>query len=90
MIDRPAIAETASAEEASSRWVLVVRPEPGERDAPFEVRVRRWLKCGLRGFGVRVVEVSSLTPDEQRERLREEVIALRAALAKMQRKASTS
>ena len=71
-------------EAHSSRWVLVVRSLPGQ-EVPIESRVKRWLKCGLRGFGIRCIEVSGLTPDEQHERLKAEVEALRAENAKLVR-----
>src|SRR5438874_1955821 len=45
----------------TDRWHLVVTPLPG--DVPGDVRVRRWLKRGLRDFGLRCVSVGERCPD---------------------------
>lgn len=74
-----------SASAPAERWAIVVRPEPGEREAPFDVRIRRWIKCGLRGFGVRCVEVGITTLPEQLEAARAEVLELRERVAKLER-----
>lgn len=44
--------------EGESTVVLTVRSE-GTHDAPFAVRLRRCLKLMLRGFGLRVVSITS-------------------------------
>lgn len=36
-------------------WTVVV--EPLEDEVPAAVRVKRWLKAGLRGYGLKCVEV---------------------------------
>ena len=84
MIDNAASTEPATSATAE-RWALLVRPEPGEREAPFEVRIRRWIKCGLRGFGIRLVEATATTLPEQLASAREEIVRLRLELEKAKR-----
>jgi hypothetical protein len=38
------------------RYHLTVEPVPGRR-TPAEVRLRTWLKLGLRAMGIRTVEI---------------------------------
>ena len=48
--------------EPLEEWVVVVVPE-GD-GAPAAVRVKRWLKAGKRGFGLRCVLVRDPTQEE--------------------------
>jgi hypothetical protein len=66
-------------------WCLVLRSEPGH-EVPVAVRVKRWLKMGLRGFGLRCVEVSETTLPEQITRLQGQVLDLQERLARAERK----
>ena len=81
------IAPAASIETAppatADRWVLVLAPEPGE--VPVGRRVAQVLRFAKRRQGLKCIEVSSFTPDEQIATAREEIAELRAALAKAQR-----
>lgn len=43
--------------EAREVWHITVRDD-GDLAAPFDVRVRRWLKAGLRSYGIRVVSIA--------------------------------
>lgn len=47
--------------EMGPTWVLV-RPLP--RDVPSAIRVRAWLKRGLRDFGLKVEQVSGVGPEQ--------------------------
>ena len=80
----PATLEPTPPAEAG-RWCIVVRSERGEHDSPFEVRIRRWLKAGLRGFGLRCVECRERTDAEVIERLTDEVLRLEAEVVKLRR-----
>ena len=46
---------------ADDPWHLIVQPLP-DVAVPPDVRVRRWLKAGLRGYGLRVVFAGSRFP----------------------------
>src|SRR5580698_10228948 len=47
-------------------YVLKLRGEPGH-SAPADVRLRRCLKYLLRGFGLRVIEISEIKPEKSNE-----------------------
>jgi hypothetical protein len=54
-------APTADAQQPPDEvWALVVRALP--HDVPGEIRMRRWLKVALRGYGIRVESVGSRLP----------------------------
>ena len=48
----------------SEVWCLTI-VDAGGSDVPFDNRLRRWLKSGLRGFNVRVCSASATTLPEQ-------------------------
>lgn len=45
----------------SDTWALIVRVLP--HDVPGSVRMRRWLKSALRGYGIKVLSIGSRLPD---------------------------
>jgi hypothetical protein len=47
------------------RYEITITPE-GHDPAPVAIRLRRWLKAGLRSFGLRVLSVRE-TPSRQAE-----------------------
>lgn len=55
---------------AAERWAIVVRDEGGH-EVPFDVRMRRWLKAGLRGYGVRCVSATDEKQQQPEERKQE-------------------
>ena len=79
----PDPASTETHAEAQARWVLVFVAEPGA--VPAGRRVAQLLRYAKRRQGFKCIEVSERTPDEQRDRLRDEVAELRTALAKAER-----
>ena len=87
MIEHPAINENSPPAEAE-RWVIVVRAEASESEVPTPIRVRRWLKAGLRGYRLRCMEVSDRTPAEQLERARAEILELRRQLDQAEARAA--
>lgn len=48
--------------EPPEPWTVVVVPLEG--DVPAGVRLKRWLKLGLRSYGLRCVEVRTPRKDE--------------------------
>ena len=44
-------------------WMVLVVPVEGH-EVPVEVRVKRWLKAGLRGYGLRCVRVRDAKAEE--------------------------
>lgn len=66
--------------------MIVLRAEPGH-DVPVEQRVKRWLKSGLRGYGIRCESVSSTTPEEQLAASRAEVLRLQEQVERLTRSA---
>jgi hypothetical protein len=59
--------------EARERWCIVIEPQPGAVPAP--TRIKRWLKAGLRFYGLRCVRL-----DEPAE-----LVRLRAENAQLRR-----
>lgn len=49
--------------EPNEPWTIVVVPLEDD-EVPASVRVKRWLKAGLRGFRLKCVEVRTPTQDE--------------------------
>ena len=74
---------------ADERWVIVVVPEASE--VPAGRRVAQLLRTAKRRHGLRCIEVSKRTPDEQLQAARAEVIRLqRLVLAQAERIAGLS
>jgi len=49
--------------EKDDPWVVLVVSLKGH-DVPTAVRVKRWLKSGLRGYGLKCIEIRTARPDE--------------------------
>lgn len=60
MLDHPTIPEQEQPAADGADWVLVLKPLPS--DIPAEVRMKRLLKCLLRGYQMRCVSVSAHVP----------------------------
>ena len=69
---------------ADERWVIVVVPEASE--VPAGRRVAQLLRTAKRRHGLRCIEVSERTPDEQLQAARAEVIELRRQLEQAKRR----
>jgi len=71
--------------EQGERWVLVLR-DAGGSEQPIGRRVAGLLKTMLRGWKLRVVSVASITPAEELEASRAEVLELQAEIGRLRRK----
>ena len=85
------VKDTANADdEKPEAWVLVLVPF-GESEVPAGRRVAQLLRTAKRRHGLRCIEVSERTPDEQLQAARAEVIRLqRLVLAQAERIAGLS
>lgn len=45
-------------------YIVKVADTPGGHSAPLSVRLRRWLKAGLRVYGIRTIQAERLAGDE--------------------------
>jgi hypothetical protein len=60
--------------DARERWCIVIEPQAGA--VPAAQRIKRWLKAGLRFYGLRCVRLDEpaelVSPRRQNERLHAE------------------
>lgn len=70
--------------DPAERWVIILR-DAGGSEQPIGRRVAGLLKSALRAWKLRCIEASSMTLDEQVQRLRAELAEVREQLRKAQR-----
>jgi len=76
---------TGTVEAPVETYLVVVRASPGDASPPIAVRLRRWLKLGLRSFGLRALRIEPVAtlPEEIKNLPLEVKLAMIEELRKM-------